>query len=256
MSQLFESLAKVHPIIWGLLVCAIGLAVALGSSPVRIRRLGYLIGAAGLIVLAIALPKLSALTTLRQWLEQVTFWLLAGAAVICSVAAICSRNPVYTAIWFAGSLLGVGGLFLYQNAQFLGVATIVVYAGAIVVTFLFVLMLANPEGHANYDRISWAKFPMPLMVLAAAAMVAFVATSLLNHPPAPQQVQIQTVGDSNHTAQFGGELFARHMVSVEIVGTILLVALVGAVAIVIHGKEPRGAMSSIIESTMVRRDSP
>ena len=53
------------------------------------------------------------------------------------------------------SLLGTAGLFLFQGAQFLGVATIVVYAGAILVTFLFVLMLAQPEGHAFYDRVSW-----------------------------------------------------------------------------------------------------
>jgi NADH-quinone oxidoreductase subunit J len=52
-------------------------------------------------------------------------------------------------------LLGTAGLFLYQGAQFLSVATVVVYAGAILVTFLFVLMLAQPEGQAYYDRVSW-----------------------------------------------------------------------------------------------------
>ncbi len=53
------------------------------------------------------------------------------------------------------SLLGTAGLFLFQGAQFLSIATVAVYAGAIVVTFLFVLMLAQPEGHAFYDRIGW-----------------------------------------------------------------------------------------------------
>ncbi len=74
------------------------------------------------------------------------------------VSAVCTvtfRSPVYCAIWFALSLLGTAGLFMLQGAQFLGVATIVVYAGAILVTFLFVLMLAQPEGHAYYDRVSW-----------------------------------------------------------------------------------------------------
>lgn len=255
MSHLFAALLDVNPIVWGLIVCSIGLVVALSNAAANVRRLGYVIGTAGLIVVAIAIPKLSALSTGEQWIQQIIFWLLSGTAVLCSVAAICSKNPVYTAIWFAGSLIGVAGLFLFQNAQFLGVATIVVYAGAIVVTFLFVLMLANPEGHANYDRISWAKFPVPLMVVAAAAMVAFVAVSLLDHPPAPPSAASQTVSDSNHTARFGGELFARHMVSVEIAGTILLVALVGAVAIVIHGKEPRATAASVAEPGMVRRDA-
>jgi NADH-quinone oxidoreductase subunit J len=146
---------------------------------------------------------------------------------------------VYTAIWFAGSLLGVAGLFLFQHAQFLGLATIVVYAGAIVVTFLFVLMLANPEGTAKYDRITWAKFAMPAMVLVAALLVTIIAifstTERVKVNPARPQVAQQ--GD--HMAVLGSELFARHMVSVEVAGTILLVALVGAVAIAIQGKEQR-----------------
>src|SRR5690606_16847899 len=62
---------------------------------------------------------------------------------------------VYCAIWFALTLLGTAGLFFFQGAQFLGVATVVVYAGAILVTMLFVLMLCNPEGHSTYDRLSW-----------------------------------------------------------------------------------------------------
>ena len=75
--------------------------------------------------------------------------------VASAAATIASRSPVYSAIWFAVSLLGTAGLLLLQGAQFLGIATVAVYAGAIVVTFLFVLMLAQPEGHAYYDRVSW-----------------------------------------------------------------------------------------------------
>ena len=62
------------------------------------------------------------------------------------MATVTFRNPVYCAIWFGLSLLGTAGLFLFHGAQFLAVATVVVYAGAILVTFLFVLMLAQPEG--------------------------------------------------------------------------------------------------------------
>src|SRR5436190_14120186 len=80
---------------------------------------------------------------------------MAGMTIVSAVGAVTMRSPVYCAIWFALTLLGTAGLFFFQGAQFLGVATIVVYAGAILVTFLFVLMLCNPEGHALYDRISW-----------------------------------------------------------------------------------------------------
>ena len=214
-----------------------------------------MISASGLVILAIALPKLSGLADFNQWCNQIVFWFLSGVAVACSAAAITARNPVYTAIWFASSLLGVAGLFLFQHAQFLGFATIVVYAGAIVVTFLFVLMLANPEGHAKYDRMSWAKFAPPLMILAATSLVAAVAVSLTDSTP-------NTIGGTakgsvlaeNHMAHLGGELFAKHLVSVEVAGTILLVALVGAIAIVIQGKGESTRSRSVAE-TASRRES-
>lgn len=224
------------PITWGLVVLALGLWVTLNSRDSRMNRLGQVITAFGLLVLAIALPPISQLSNVNAWTSQVTFWLMAGSAIGCSIAAITARNPVYTAIWFAGSLLGVSGLFLFQNAQFLGFATIVVYAGAIVVTFLFVLMLANPEGHANYDRISWAKFPATLMVFASTAIVVIIAMSWLSHPPASRGTA-DSVLSQEHVAHLGGVLFARHLVSVEVAGTILLVALVGAIAIVLQSKE-------------------
>ena len=82
--------------------------------------------------------------------------MLAGVTVVsAAVATVTFRSPVYCAIWFGMSLLGTAGLFLFHGAQFLAVATVVVYAGAILVTFLFVLMLAQPEGQASYDRVSW-----------------------------------------------------------------------------------------------------
>ena len=102
-------------------------------------------------------------------LDQGVFWLLAVVTLGAAVATIASQSPVYSAIWFALSLLGTAGLFLFQGAQFLGVATIVVYAGAIVVTFLFVIMLAQPEGHSAYDRLSWGGLPKVLGVVTAGA---------------------------------------------------------------------------------------
>jgi NADH-quinone oxidoreductase subunit J len=166
------------------------------------------------------------------------------------VATISSRSPVYCAIWFALSLLGTAGLYLFQGAQFLGVATIVVYAGAIVVTFLFVIMLAQPEGQAQYDRISWGWFPKVFGVVAAGALLGiltFMLGDLKQAARAPKSVEgtVQTttplqaangVLNERHMATLGGNLFAEHLLSVEVAGTLLLAALVGAIAIAIYGK--------------------
>ena len=67
-----------------------------------------------------------------------------------------SRNPIYSALWFASVVLSTAGLFLLAGAQFLAAGTVIVYAGAIIVTFLFVIMLAQMEGKAQYDRAARA----------------------------------------------------------------------------------------------------
>jgi NADH-quinone oxidoreductase subunit J len=177
---------------------------------------------------------------LGDWVSSSVFWLLAGITVIAAAATVTFRNPVYCAIWFALSLLGTAGLFLYEGAQFLGVATIVVYAGAILVTFLFVLMLANPQGHARYDRLGWepmlSSFTGALMVgiLSVNVSIAFqrAAAAETAHPTVTTDRLSTNILASQHMAHLGGELFSRHLIAVEVAGTLLLVALVGCVAII------------------------
>ena len=153
--------------------------------------------------------------------------------------------------------MGTAGLFLLQGAQFLGVATVVVYAGAIVVIFLFVLMLAQPGGRAHYDRIHWGWLPTGLAALAGAVLVTgvvFAISGITHTDPrggsAPTAAVPATADraarpgsepDSQHVARLGGQLFARHLVGVELAGTLLLAALVGAAAITAQGKIPSTA---------------
>jgi NADH-quinone oxidoreductase subunit J len=82
------------------------------------------------------------------------FYVFAAIAVASAGAMIVQRNPVYSALYFALVVLGVCGLFVVKSAAFLAAATIIVYAGAIIVTFLFVIMLAQQSGLADYDRRS------------------------------------------------------------------------------------------------------
>jgi NADH-quinone oxidoreductase subunit J len=187
---------------------------------------------------------------LGDWTSQGVFWFLAAVTLGAAVCTICSRSPVYSAIWFALSLLGTAGLFFFNGAQFLGVATIVVYAGAIVVTFLFVIMLAQPEGHSAYDRVTWGWFPKTFSVLAAATMVGLLTFLLGNlkietakplsaETAVAVQERLHAAGGvmtREHMATFGQHLFAEHLISVELAGTLLLAALVGAIAIAIQGK--------------------
>jgi len=224
------------------------LAVVLLLSPLgsrSTRPAGCVLALAGLAMLAYEVaPK--ELDATGGWLF---FWLLAGLAILSAVSAISMQSPVYSAIWFGVSLLSTAGLFLLQGAQFLSVATVAVYAGAILVTFLFVLMLAQPEGHAYYDRMSWGEFPTVAAVLAAALIVGGLTyryTQLESQPiavaPRPAAATLDDgVLHTDHMAKLGGYMFSRHMLSLEAAGSLLLAALVGAVAILIKGREEQVA---------------
>jgi NADH-quinone oxidoreductase subunit J len=230
----------------------IGLATLLGGLGMwlmlpRVHRFGRPLGA---VLGAISLGLyVSQLPRIGDWLDQGVFWVLAAITVAAAAATVTFRNPVYCAIWFALSLLGTAGLFLFQGAQFLGVATIVVYAGAILVTFLFVLMLANPSGHARYDRVGWepmlAAFTGALMVGILSINVALVFQKSgvyeLENPTVTTDRLTTNILADQHMAHLGGELFSRHLIAVEIAGTLLLVALVGCVAIIARMKDISGA---------------
>ncbi len=90
------------------------------------------------------------------FLASVFFYAFATASLAGAILTVASKNPVYSALWFASVILSTSGLFLLAGAQFLAAGTIIVYAGAIIVTFLFVIMLAQSEGQALYDRMARA----------------------------------------------------------------------------------------------------
>ena len=180
------------------------------------------------------------------WTANGVFWTLAAVTIVAAVNAVSFRNPVYCAIWFGLSLLGTAGLFLFNGAQFLAVATMVVYAGAILVTFLFVLMLAQPEGRAAYDRVSWE----PLVAAATGAVLVGILTmtivGVFSRPAAPiaqpasEAEMNRGVLGAEHVARIGGELFGRHLVAVEVAGVLLLVALIGAAVIFAQTRRENG----------------
>lgn len=226
-----------HPLAWATLLLAVGLVLLLPRG----GRGGWWLG---LVLTGAALGLIGArAASLGDWIANGIFGFLALVTVGSAVMTVTLRNPVYCAIWFALSLLATGGLFLLDGAQFLGVATVVVYAGAILVTFLFVLMLANPEGHAYYDRLSWEA---PMSAFTGAVMVGLLSFAMaavfqpaegeFAHVPQVSTNRQTEILAPQHMAHLGRQLFSKHLVSVELAGVLLFVALVGTVAIVSETK--------------------
>ena len=142
-----------HPMtIVGLVLWMIGilwLMPATKATKLRPQMIGVLITAVGLVTFCLSCGQANS-----ELADEVMFWTFGIGALMSGVLMITARNPVYAALWFALATLSTCGLFLLQHAPFLAAATIIVYAGAVIVTFLFVIMLAQQSGAAGYDHKS------------------------------------------------------------------------------------------------------
>jgi NADH-quinone oxidoreductase subunit J len=246
-------------------ICGLATILAAAGMWLVLPRRGLRDRFFGAVLAAVAAGLwLSQVPRLDNWLHEGMFLIFAATTIVSAGATVCLRSPVYCAIWFGVCLLSAAGLFLYQGAQFLASAVVVVYAGAILVTFLFVLMLAQPEGKAPYDRVSWEALLSATVGTILVGILTTAVTSALARPgsaddlpprasatspirhvggavqPGAKSTELKTLGE-HHVAQLGGELFGRHLLSVQVAGVLLFAALVGAAAMVAMHAKPRNS---------------
>jgi NADH:ubiquinone oxidoreductase subunit 6 (subunit J) len=155
-----------------LLVPLLGLLAVYALLP-RPRRFpvvaGALCGLAALVLGGLFLVRVVGLTT-----ESFLFYLFAGVAVLAGVLLITQTNPARAALSFAVVVLASSGLYLLQAAPFLMAASVIVYAGAIIVTFLFVIMLSQQEGPSDADARSREPFLAALTGFLLLAALLYV----------------------------------------------------------------------------------
>jgi len=163
-----------------------------------------------------------------------------AAAVICLAGAlgvVLSDNPVHSALSLVGTLFGIAVLFISLNAEFLAVVQIIVYAGAIVVMFLFVIMLLG------VDRTEDLKVE-PLTGQRAAAAVAgllivggLAAVVLLGSVTGKPSTAARNKRAVPNVTQLAELLFTRYLWAFEITSVLLLIGVVGAVALARHRRD-------------------
>src|SRR4051794_17702893 len=174
--------------------------------------------------------------------QRILFALFATVAILAAILMITNRNPVYSALWFAIATLSVCGLFLLQSAPFLAAATVIVYAGAIVVTFVFVIMLAQQSGATVYDQRSRQPFLATVFgVLLLGALLAMLKSTNADdlhftdvQPPVATANVLSQPAKAEQLGTMlglGRSLFGDYLFAVELAGTLLLVATIGAIAI-------------------------
>lgn len=160
-------------------------------------------------------------------IDLVLFLGLTLIAVAAAIAMIVSRNAVYSALFLVLNFLTVATLYLLLNAAFIAVVQITVYAGAIMVLFLFVIMLLGTERESIDGGIRWQ---MPLAIVLGFGLAGELAYILLRNDAAQRPLADLSAGFGS-PASIGRVLFSEYLVPFEVTSILLLVAMIGAIVI-------------------------
>jgi NADH-quinone oxidoreductase subunit J len=168
--------------------------------------------------------------------ETITFYLFAALAIGASLLVIGQRNPMYSVMLLIASFGALSGLYVLLDAPFVAVAQIIIYAGAIMVLFLFVVMLLNApqEDAATYDRTHPLRHPAVTRfgALLAGLLVAELTWALWRASHLDQPVGARTGAETvSSVRELGRVLFDRHGFAFEATSILILVAMVGAVVL-------------------------
>lgn len=158
---------------------------------------------------------------------QLVFFLLATVAVTAAIAMLVARSPVASALWLVLNLFCIAGLYLTLHASFIGVIQILVYAGAIMVLFLFVIMLLNLQALPQLQEVNWTKVVAFILGMGIMAQLVYVVATGLNVPMEPAS-PIEAA-DTGSAYVLGQELLTRYALHLEMAGILLLAATIGAV---------------------------
>lgn len=158
---------------------------------------------------------------------QILFWFLSVVALFSALMLITSRNPVYSVLWLIATFFSISGHYILLNAQFLAIVNIIVYAGAIMVLFLFVIMFINFNKETEPQKNRWLK----IMGAIAGGCLLLVLVAALKDSDIKQQNALVNEGNIGLIKYLGKELFSTYVVPFEISSILFLSAMVGAVVI-------------------------
>lgn len=158
---------------------------------------------------------------------QILFWFLSVVAIFSALMVITNKNPVYSVLWLIATFFAISGHYILLNAQFLAIVNIIVYAGAIMVLFLFVIMLMNLNKETEPQKNRWLK----MAGAVAGGCLLLVLVAALKDAGLKKEQAMIVGGDIGLIKNLGKELFTTYVVPFEISSVLFLSAMVGAVVI-------------------------
>lgn len=161
---------------------------------------------------------------------MVAFVILAALMLAGGVGVVTLRQPVHAALALVGTLLALAVTYVTLQAHFLAAIQVIVYAGAIMVLFLFVIMLLNVSGERTGDKLKWLK---PAAWASAGVTVAGLAVVyFLQRQPLPGAAVVDGALGGGGAERIGEVLFTDYLLAFQLVGVLLLTGVVAAVSLV------------------------
>jgi NADH-quinone oxidoreductase subunit J len=177
---------------------------------------------------------------LVTYFGAIVFYTLAALAVAGAAGVIGYRNPVHAAMSLLMTFLAVAGLFVLLHAELIAAVQILVYAGGVMVLFLFVIMLVNVRTLPTEEK--YVRRLLPVAVVISVVLVALVLVGVwaaFRAPAGPVAALVSVEGQAmGNTEAVGWSLYRDYLLPFEVVSVVLLVAMIGA--IVMGRKEKEG----------------
>jgi len=162
------------------------------------------------------------------------FYLFAIIAVASALAFVTRKSPVAAALWLVNTMFNLAALYVMLDAPFLGVIQVLVYAGAIMVVFLFVIMLLNlghPSAIADSRGLWWKLAAGLVGVVLLAQILAMSGARLPEALTLPENAVANEVARTGAITPIAGPLFNQYLLAFEVTSVLLLAAVIGAVVL-------------------------
>jgi len=165
--------------------------------------------------------------------EAVTFWILGPLAAIAAVMMVLSRNAVHAALFLAGVMLSLAGLYAAQDAPFLAAVQVIVYTGAILMLFLFVLMLVGVDSSDSLIETLRGQRALALLVGLgfAALLMGAIGGAVVGDDGTVDAVGLDTANEDGNVVGIARLLFTDYLFAFEITSALLITAALGAMVL-------------------------
>jgi NADH-quinone oxidoreductase subunit J len=175
------------------------------------------------------------------------FFIFAGLAIACAVSMVYHKNPLYSAISLIGVFIALSCVYVTLAAPFIAAVQVLIYAGAIMVLVVFVILLLNLDDDKPLNRLKYLYSigaGLGLILLVQTLFIFYAVARTPNRPIAMDE----SVGK---TMSIGTAMFSEYLLPVEIVGVLLLMAIIGAVILVRRLNQPE--LEGVLEEELSRR---